>query len=137
MKIILMVGYPLVLLTLFFLLVFEGASFGGFYVVYMLLGLKNSAPFSLWAATGTGMVLGSFLASQHGDRPWKSFVAILGIVLMVVSLFLFYESVTDAGSGKLTLMIFPVCLFGLSGICFLITHVSYVAHKISNSGKGG
>ncbi len=116
-----MIGHPVLLLSLFLLVMIEGEHFGGFYILYLFFGLMYLAPFTLLAIAGiTTIVIGYNLKSEK--QRVKSVLYLIGWLLFIASYLVFFNDLKSnhRETFKTAVPILSFALFGLSSICFLI-----------------
>lgn len=119
MKILKILGHPVMVITLFLLLLISGEHFGGFYLIYIFLGLPHGALHSIVAIAGMGITaLGyGFRAAMKGVvQPVSSLV---GISFMVAALFIFFINSKGYNDGTFhqTVPLISFTFFGISVLC--------------------
>lgn len=118
MKIIKVVGHPVMVMSLFLLLLISGESFGGFYVLYILLGLPHGVPHALLAVLGIGVMLTGYKIYQGQTHPLKSLLYLAGNGLMFFALLTFFAA--SKGYNDPTFhQPAPLISFLLFGLCTL------------------
>ena len=91
MKIISILGYPLTIISVFFLLLISGRAFGGPYIVYLLIGLPHGADYSLFAVFGILCLCVTMYITKPNKYYWvKAALMITGIILLALSLLVFF-----------------------------------------------
>jgi hypothetical protein len=78
MKVVKIIGHPIVVVCLFLLVIIEGVHFGGFYLLYLLFGLMYAAPFSLAALVGIGLEIVAYNLSMLKRPVLKPLMYLVG-----------------------------------------------------------
>jgi hypothetical protein len=93
MKAIKIISHPYLLILSFIVILISGENWGGFYILYLLLGLPHGGLHSILALLGIGLLVFSY-GKYGGNR--KYLVApvfnITGDLLLLASLFFFFYS---------------------------------------------
>ena len=123
MKIIKILGHPIVLVTIFLLLIIEGAHFGGFYLLYLLLAIPHGATYAIMAVTGIILIVIAKGFITNNSNKLRAVLYLLGLLIMNASLVLFFSRNEKTGNmetfqGGVPLISFIV--FGLIMLCFLV-----------------
>ena len=123
MKILKFIGHPVILIIIYLLLVIEGDEFGGFFMMYLMLALPHLVPYSVVAGVGLLLVIVAFNMSA---KYWRvlPILYLLGYILMIVSLVMFFEKGNKWQTFELTVPRFTFIVFGFISICFLVNLVS-------------
>ncbi|MEO6729817.1 MAG: hypothetical protein ABIN01_01275 [Ferruginibacter sp.] len=91
MKAIKILSHPFVLVICFLMILISGQHLGGFYLLYILLGLSHGAIHSLLAIAGVGVLL---FSNYKYKRAFvyliEPILNISGVILLSLSLFLFF-----------------------------------------------
>jgi len=116
---------PYLLITAFLLVLISGEHWGGFYLIYLLLALPHGG---IHALLGTGgilcLVLGHNIPLRHGGK--KLLVAIVGIILLVGSLFFFFyndKSGYNDGTFEQAIPLLTFVIAGALAMIYLILNV--------------
>ena len=121
MKFLSWFGHPLAVIISYLLILISAENMGGFYLLYILLGLAYGAPHAFAALAGVVLVLIGYGFPRRLGRN-TSLLSLLGIGLMLIALFLFFYhswNVNRSGFSQ-ALPLFTLVLFGLCAICFVL-----------------
>lgn len=123
MKIIKILGHPIVLVTIFLLLIIEGAHFGGFYLLYLLLAIPHGATYAIMAIAGIILIVIAKGFITDNSNKLRAVLYLLGLLIMNASLLLFFSRNEKTGNletfqGGVPLISFII--FGVIMLCFLI-----------------
>lgn len=131
MKIIKVIGHPVLVMSLFLLLLISGESFGGFYVIYLLLGLPHGVPDAIVGIAGLGAMLAGYKVYRSRYHPLKPLLYIAANGIMIWSLVLFFQSSKGYNDPTFhqTVPILSFCLFGLCVLCNLVLSVIILLGK--------
>lgn len=86
-------SHPYTLIICYLLIMISGKSFGGFYAMYILMGLPFGAIHSLLAVTGILMLIVNYAVDRN--RLVYQLANILGFIFLVASLFYFFSADTQ------------------------------------------
>jgi len=88
-----LITHPLTVIATFLIIIISGQQFGGFYLLYLILGLPHAAIHSITGVCGIALLLFNILQSKLWNRNQISALINLGgIVLLWLSLFLFFNN---------------------------------------------
>ena len=123
MKIIKILGHPIVLVTIFLLLIIEGAHFGGFYLLYLLLAIPHGATYAIMAIAGIILIVIAKGFITDNSNKLRAVLYLLGLLIMNASLLLFFSRNEKTGNletfqGGVPLISFII--FGVIMLCFLV-----------------
>src|SRR5215217_4102420 len=90
MKLLSVISHPYALVASFFLIIIGGQQIDQFYLQYLLAGLPSGAWHSIAGVTGISLILFSHLRFGDKDRLEIHFANLLGVILLVLSLFFFF-----------------------------------------------
>ena len=126
MKIIKILGHPIVLVTIFLLLIIEGAHFGGFYLLYLLLAIPHGATYAIMAIAGIILIVIAKGFIPDNSNKLRAVLYLLGLLIMNASLVLFFSRNEKTGNmetfqGGVPLISFII--FGVIMLCFLVNIV--------------
>jgi hypothetical protein len=116
MKVIRILGHPIVLTVVFLLLLIEGDHFGGFYLIYILLALPHGAIYALLAVGGVILLL----ISHYFLNAFKHGLSIVAVLLMLTSLVVFFGKGNKNETFELVIPILTFVLFGVCLLCYFI-----------------
>jgi hypothetical protein len=135
MKIIKWIGHPVVVICAYLLFITEGQSFGGFYMLYLLLALPHGAPYAILAVLGiAGIVIGFNLPnkSAYWIRP---FLYLIGLVLMIASLANFFATGDQSGTFIQVVPLTTFTILSVCFLCFLIYSITLFQKPLSKSAR--
>lgn len=121
MKLFRSLSSPYTLIICFCLIMISGEQLGGFYALYILLGLFAGAIHSLLAVAG--MII--LLISYHRFKNRKAILQVLnviGVLLLFSSIYYFFwndKQHYNWGSFEQTVPVASMLLTAIVGICFL------------------
>lgn len=122
MKFIQILGHPIVLASSFCLLLISGEHLGGFYLLYILLGLPFFAAHSLLGAMAIVFVLLRTNAKLLKKNSISVTTSLTGAALMVSSIVVFFYSDKtgyNEGTFHQTVPILSFILFAFLLLCYL------------------
>lgn len=128
MKIIKIITNPYLLILSFILILISGESFGGFYLLYILLALPHGGIHAILAVLGIGMLLFGFHKYKR-QRIYRieSIFNIIGALLLFFSIFFFFyndEGYNDATFQQVMPLV-SIAIFSLLLISFLAFNIFY------------
>ena len=124
MKLVKIIGHPVLVMSLFSLVIIEGEHFGGFYILYLFFGLTYFAPFAIAGLVGIAtLIIGNNLSSER--RLIKSYLYLVGWLLLMASYLVFFQNSKNnhRETFETTGPIVSFVLFAISSICFLVNTV--------------
>jgi len=126
MKVIKILGHPVMFLSLSMLLIIEGEHFGGFYLLYLLFGLTYGAAFSLLFVSGALTLTIYLNIKKWKTLPLKFLTKLVGFVLVLASIYIFFASSTIDQHTTFTdtIPVLSFCFFGISCLCFIANMVA-------------
>lgn len=131
MKIINIIGHPVLVMCMFLLIIISGEHFGGFYLLYILMGLSGGAPHAILALVGLLFVFIGYKVYRSKPNIIKPFLYVIGISNMILALITFFDKSQGYNDGTfvqtvplITLILFSLCTF------FCIIHTFWLAAKI-------
>jgi xanthosine utilization system XapX-like protein len=125
MKVINIIGHPIAVMCTYLLLLISGQSFGGFYVLYILLGLPHGSPDAIISASGLGIMLLGYKVYRNVFNPIKPLLYFVGIVVMIFGLVFFFQSSKGYNNQTFhqTVPLISFTLFGLCALCNVLHSV--------------
>ena len=133
MKIISVLGYPLTIISCFFLLIISGRAFGGPYIIYLVLGLPHGAAYSLFAVFGILSLCITMYITKPNKHYWiKSALMIAGIILLGLSLFVFFQRDRmryNYETFEQTVPVISFVVFGITVLCGLISSFLIISKR--------
>lgn len=134
MKFLKIIGHPITVLSVFLLLLISGEGFGGFYLVYILLGLTGLAPHAVLALAAVAFLVAGFNIPRGSFFIAKPILYIASIGIMIWALFTFFKDSKGYNDGTFEQGV-PLSTFILFGLC-AITNVCFsVVTVIRSAGK--
>lgn len=127
MKAFKILGHPVFVCTVFLLILISGKSIGGFYLMYILLGLPHLAVHAIISTIGLlAMVIGYNLKPIHTN--FKSLLYIVADVLMVIGLVTFFSLSRgyNDNSFEQTVPLISLIIFGLSLLSNVIIEIFHL-----------
>ena len=84
-------GNPIVVVISFLVILISGEQFGGFYLMYLFIGLSHGAVYSIAGIVGIALLLLNILQSKNANRSGpKALINVAGTLSLWLSLFLFF-----------------------------------------------
>ena len=123
MKIIKILGHPYTVVISFMLLLISGEHFGGFYILYVLLGLPHGAIHSILPIPG--MVILLFKNHKKIVPGVSVLLNLVGLIFLLLSLFFFFyndPSHYNAATFAQTVPLATFILFGVFVICSMVSN---------------
>ena len=119
MKLMKLLGHPITVIIIFSLVLISGESFGGFYLIYLLIALPHAGLHALLGIAGiVTMLIGyRFTSSQLNWR--KPIFYLTGICLMILSLYIFFQRSKGYNDNTFEQAV-PIISFCLFGMCVLL-----------------
>lgn len=120
MKAIKVIGHPVLLMSIYLLLIIEGQHFGGVYLLYLVLSIPQGAPYGLLALTGLLLVFTGYKVFRQRLNIIKPLLYIIGFLVMVFSLILFFSKGYNWNTFELIIPVVSFLLFGICSVFYLI-----------------
>ena len=121
MKILRIITHPYTVIISFFIILINGEAWGGFFLLYLLLGLPYGAIHSVLALIAI-LILVLNLHKYHRRETVKGcLLEILGVLLLLLSLFLFfYNDTTHYNYGTFYILVPLITLVFLQYLHLLL-----------------
>ena len=136
MKVIKIIGHPVLLMSIFLLLIIEGENFGGIYLIYLLFALPHALPYAIFALLGLVSVCFGLGLNILKQPIVKSILYLLGITQMILSLILFFNKGNKNETFHQAIPLISFLLFALITLCFIINAICilkrYRTDKLTN-----
>ncbi len=119
--------HPLAVIISFIMILISGKQTGGFYILYLLLGLPHGGIHSITGILGTLLLLfGNIKSKQWGGNYISLCLNLLGVLLLWLSLFSFFYN--DKGNYNIATFyqLLPQILLSL----FLLISIVFFVHNI-------
>ena len=127
MKSINIINNPVVLVTVFCLILISGEHWGGFYLLYILLGLPHGALHSIAAVAGiTILLFSNYKYKRTFTHVAEPLINITGVVLLGLSLFFFFYTDSNQynhSTFRETVPLIILALFTLLAVSFFIINL--------------
>lgn len=120
MRVVNFIGHPLFLIIAFLILIIEGDHFGGNYILYLFMGIPDGQLFAIAGGIGAAFIIAGRFVKQSG---WKQILDVIGILLMIISLVIFFSRSDKTGVDATFHDTVPLVSFinlCISIICFII-----------------
>jgi hypothetical protein len=134
MKVIKFIAHPYTVITSFLVIIISGEHLGGFYALYILLGLPHGALHSIVGLVGIVLLIIVTRQKYKESRRYhlRYFGNLAGAVLLILSLFLFFQrdkSNYNIGTFYQTVPQIMLTVFSIITLCFIATNLT-AAFKI-------
>lgn len=120
MKWIKYIGHPVLAMSVYLLLLIEGAHFGGFFLLYLLMSLSVGSLYAIIAFVGLLLLFIGYKVYRKNLHPIKPILYVSGLVFMITALFIFFEKKERLETFELAIPTLTFIIFGIVSICFLI-----------------
>lgn len=123
MKFFKILSHPYTFIFSFLFIVISGEHLGGFYALYILLGLLPGVIHSLLGFFGILILVLGYQLPRTTKAYIKQCLSIVGAGMMFTSIYLFFKNDTahyNWGTFEQSIPVATLVLFGLLGLCFLI-----------------
>jgi hypothetical protein len=135
MKLIKIITHPITLSISFLIIIISGQHLGGFYLLYILLGLPHGSIHSIFGAVGVATLLfSSYKYRGKFNYLIEPCFNIAGVILLSLSLFLFFYNDKDHynyGTFYQTVPLASLILFALLSISFSITNIFKLFRQVA------
>lgn len=130
MKVIKVIGHPVLVMCMYLLILISGEQFGGFYLLYIAMGLPYGAPHSLIALAGLSIMLLGYKIHPKRIAKVKPLLYFLGDSLMATALFVFFSNSKGYNNSTFN-QIVPLISLGLFCVC-LLSNLVLILLKVQN-----
>jgi hypothetical protein len=123
MKLFKFLSHPYTLVISFLFILISGEHLGGFYALYILLGLTHGVAHSLLGFFGILLLLISYHAAFKQKGYLRQVLNIIGVAMLIASVFYFFKNDAQRynwGTFEEGLPMFTIIFTGFIAICFLI-----------------
>lgn len=137
MKIIKIIGHPVSVMCMYLLLIISGKSFGGFYILFIFLGLANGVPDALVSTLGLGIMLLGYKVYRKTFHPIKPALYLLGDAVMIAGLVVFFQVAKDYSNATFqqAVPLFTFVLFGICVLCNILLSLMLFTQKGKSNSK--
>lgn len=122
MTLVKIIGHPISVMSVFLLILISGEQFGGFYLLYLLMGLPHGAPHAIIALSGLLAMFIGYKVHYQKVRAFKPLMYILSCLLMTAALFTFFSSSNGYNDSTFSQAI-PLITLAIWVICVLSNNV--------------
>ena len=126
MKLRNIITHPLAVMISFMIVLISGEHVGGFYIIYLLMGITHGTVPSLLGIGGIILLAPGLLIAQRKQASSIYLLNITGILLMMLSLFLFFFNDIQLYNINTFYQFIPFCtiiLFCLLALLFLFGNI--------------
>ena len=123
MKLFKILSHPYTLIISFLFILISGEHLGGFYALYILLGLTNGVIHSLLGFFGILLLLISYHIAVKHIGFLQQVLNMIGVAMLFASVFYFFKNDVQRynwGTFEEGLPMFTIVFTGFIAICFLI-----------------
>ena len=116
-------SHPYTLLFCFSFIIISGESMGGFYIMYILLGLLHGVLHSLLGFYGMLLLVITHHLPLKRNIFVKQILNVFAVSLMAASVFFFFRNDTahyNRGTLEQGVPLFTICFTAFIAVCFLI-----------------
>lgn len=120
------ITHPFAVLISFMIVLISGEHVGGFYIIYLLMGITHGAIHSLLGMAGIALLVPGLLTPQRKQVSSIYLLNIIGAVCMLLSLFLFFfndEHRYNIGTFYQFIPFCTIILFCLLSLIFLAGNI--------------
>ena len=137
MKLIKIVGHPVSVMCVYLFLLISGKSFGGFYALYILLGLSHGVLDSIVSMSGILVMLLGYSVYRQRFSPAKPALYLLADAVMIIGLFLFFQTTKGYNDATFqqTVPLITFVLFGICVLCNILLSVILFTQNGKNNSK--
>ncbi len=91
MKAIKIISHPATIIICFLSILISGQHLGGFYLLYILLGLPHGAIYSILAFTGVAiLIFSNYKYKREFNYLMEPLLNIAGVIMLILSLIIFF-----------------------------------------------
>ncbi|CAN5396050.1 hypothetical protein BH10BAC2_BH10BAC2_46390 [soil metagenome] len=120
------ITHPLAVMISFMIVLISGEHVGGFYIIYLLIGVTHGTIASLLGMAGIALLVPGLLMAQRKQASSIYLLNIIGAICMIVSLFLFFFNDEQRYNINTFYQFVPSCtiiLFCLLTLIFLAGNI--------------
>lgn len=139
MKTINILTHPVLVVSLFCLTLISGQSFGGFYLLYILMALPHAGIHAIFAIIGIGFILFSYGKFKRQSKFFiDPLLNMLGVFSLYASLILFFINSWSYNDQTFeqVLPVISFILFGISSLGLVIYSIARFARPKSDKSIG-
>jgi hypothetical protein len=137
MKVIKIIGHPVLVMSLFLVLLISGRSFGGFFMLYIIMGLPAGTSDSILSIIGLSIMFTGYKIYRKYYHPLKPILYIIGNSVMLIALATFFKVTKgyNISTFEQTLPILSFIFYGVSVICNIVFSINLLFTKCVQSNK--
>ncbi|HNP25072.1 MAG TPA: hypothetical protein PKL37_23550 [Panacibacter sp.] len=120
------ITHPLAVMISFMIVLISGEHIGGFYIIYLLMGVTHGTIHSLLGMAGIALLVPGLLITQRKQASSIYLLNIIGAICMLFSLFLFFFNDEQRYNVSTFYQFIPfstVILFCLLSLIFLTGNI--------------
>ncbi|HUC82473.1 MAG TPA: hypothetical protein VMR70_16320 [Flavisolibacter sp.] len=122
MKLFKILSHPYTLIFCFLFMLISGQHLGGFYALYILLGLYHGVLHSLLGFFGIAILFLSYHLLKK-KKTMQVILNVVGVILLFASVFFFFKNDKEHynwGTFEQVVPMFTIVLTAFIGLCFLL-----------------
>lgn len=131
MKAIKILGHPITVICLFFVILISGESIGGVYLFYLLLALPHGLVHSLLAILGIGLLTLSYSQLKTKQNVAMKLINVVGILLLLLSILTFFYN----DKGHYNYGSFSSAAFWITSGLFVLSTLFHLLITLTPFGK--
>ena len=123
MKLFRILSHPYTLILSFLFILISGQHLGGFYVMYIFLGLIHGAVHSVLGFVGIIVLAATYHSVWSKTSPLRQLLNITGVGLLFASLYFFFTNDKQHynwGTFDESIPLATLCFVGFIALCFLV-----------------
>lgn len=120
------IRHPLAVMISFMIVLISGEHVGGFYIIYLLMGITHGTVHSLLGMAGIALLVPGLLTPQRRQASSIYLLNIIGAICMILSLFLFFFNDEQRYNISTFYQFIPFCtiiLFYFLALLFLAGNI--------------
>ncbi len=141
MKALKIIGHPVLIISIFLLILISGQAFGGPYLLYLILGLPHGATYAVSGFVGLVCLFISYKIYRGEPTHWiKPALALTGIGGLLYSLYVFFADDRlhyNYSTFEQSVPLLSLILFGVSIACGIVisvfTLIEFISKKDNSS----
>lgn len=135
MKTIKIISHPVTLITCFLLVLISGQHLGGFYLLYILLGLPHGAIHSILATAGIAIILfSSYKYKREFNYLIEPILNMTGVTMLSFSLLVFFVNDKERynySTFDQTVPVISLILFGIVALSFSLYNLISLFRRVT------
>jgi amino acid transporter len=127
MKLLKIIGHPVLVMSMFLLVLISGQALGGPYMLYLILGLPQGADYAVTGVIGLICLFVSYKIYRGENKHWiKPVLGLFGILLLLFSLYIFFYKDKMRYNYNTFEQSVPIISLALLAICIVSGLVLYL-----------